>query len=286
MVEKHGTWPANARVDVDYSNGKPKIKFTYPENGDSAKKQARKQNGNGLHTFILIIILVLVIYFPFFLNGYEIGINYPEECSVSLDEHYLNLSWYTESDGVNTTLNKYRTWVKGANFTCDNETYLVKFSDGDMQGYGQFNGFYNADIHTKESLIIILRFILLPIIIFFILNRLITNFLIKQKWYQKWLPKYQAEGFLKRKKKKYIKFLPEDIENNMVEIPLFKNVELDYKTDGDFSDKLERIKIREHQHNEYKKGKVGKKKVEIFKWYARFYFKTKPKNGYLEVIFQ
>ena len=286
MVEKHGTWPANARVDVDYSKKKPKIKFTYPENGDSAKKQAKKQNRFGPHTIILLIIMVGFMYYPYFINGFEADLSYPEECNVSLDEHYLNMSWYTDVDGKNITVNKYKRWVGGANFTCDNKTYLVKFLDGDMDGYGKFEGFYNADIHTREFLMIILQFGLLPFIMFFILNRLVTNFLIKQRWYQKWLPKHQAEGWLKRKKKKYIKFTPEDVENNMVEIPLFSNVELDYKTDGDFSDKLERIKIREHQYHKYKRGKVGKKKVKLGDWYARFYFKDKPENGYLEVIFQ
>ena len=286
MVEKHGTWPANARVDVDYSKGKPKINFTYPKNGDSAKKQASKQNRFGPHTIILLIITISFMYYPYLINGMDTGLSYPGECNVSLDEHYINMSWYTDSDGRNTTINKYREWITGANFTCDNKTYLVKFSDGDMGGYGKFEGFYNADIRIRELSMILLQFMLIPVILFFILNRLITNFLIKQKWYQKWLPKHQAEGWLKRRRKKYIKFTPEDIENNMVEIPLFSNVELDYKTEGEFSDKLERIKIREHQYNKYKKGKVGKKKVELFKWYARFYFKDKPKKGYLEVIFQ
>jgi hypothetical protein len=151
---------------------------------------------------------------------------------------------------------------------------------------GPYGGFYNQDKHTKETLTNLLLWVIIPIILFLIINRLLTRFLVKQKWYQKWLPKHNAEGWLKRRRKKYVKFLPEDVENNMVEIPLFSNVELDYKTDGDFSDKLERIKIREHQYNNYKKGKMGKRQIKLGKWYARFYFKTKPKNGYIEVIFQ
>jgi len=227
------------------------------------------------------------MYYPYFTNGLDVGIDYPEECNVTLESHYLNMSWYTESDGTNITVDKYKTWIEGANFTCDNQTYLVKFSDGDMDGYGSFEGFYHADTHTRESLLILLRFLFLPLLLFFIVNHYLTNYLVKQKWYQKWLPKHNADGWIKgRKKKKYVNFKPEDVENNMVEIPMFNNVELDYKAYGDFSEKLLRISIREHQYNYYKNGKVGKKKIELFKWYARFYFKDKPKTGNIEVIFQ
>ena len=285
MVEKFGEYPCNARVDVDYSKKKPKISFTYPKNGDSAKQQAKQQNRIGPHTIILFFIMVGFMYYPVIMSCNQTVVDYPEECNVSLDSHYLNMSWYTDSDGKNITINKYKTWVEGANFTCENKTYKVKFGDHG-NGYGMYEGFYNSDLHLKQTLLYCLYFLILPIISFFILNGLLTNFLIKQKWYQRWLPKHQAEGFLKRKTKKYIKFLPKDVENNMVEIPLFSNVELDYKTNGDFSDKLEKIKIREHQYHKYKKGKVGKKKIDVYKWYARFYFKDKPKNGYLEVVFQ
>jgi len=84
MVEEHGTYPANARVDVDYSKGKPKIKFTYPNNGDSAKKQAKKQNRVGPHTIILIIITICFIYYPLSHFATLEPIEYilsPEECN-------------------------------------------------------------------------------------------------------------------------------------------------------------------------------------------------------------
>lgn len=279
MVEKHGTWPANARVDVDYSKGKPKIKFTYPKNGESAKKQAKKQNRVGPHTYILIIIIALVIYYPAVSNQF---VSFPDECNLSERAYETNTTIINHITGKETNLDYKR--IYGYNITCGNETYKIKFNNIDSIFLPA--AFEADNVEIGKLLQQILIWIILPFILFFIANRLLTNFLIKQKWYQRWLPKHQAEGWLKRKEKKYIKFLPEDVENNMVEIPLFNNVELDYKTEGEFSENLERIKIREHQYNKYKKGKVGKKKIELYKWYARFYFKTKPKNGYLEIIFQ
>jgi len=283
MVEKHGTWPANARVDVDYSKGKPKIKFTYPKNGDSAKKQSIRQNRAGTHTILLAIILLCFIYFPLVIPiiNYE---SFPSECNVTERLYETNMTLINHITGNETHLEYKR--IYGYNITCGNETYKISFNNEIRLGNIKFTGFNNSDTHTKEVLIYFLIWIIIPIILFFITNSLLTRLLIKQKWYQKWLPKHQAEGWIGRKNKKYIKFLPEDVENNMVEIPLFNNVELDYKTEGDFLKKLEKIKIREHQYNKYKKGKIGKKKIELYKWYARFYFKEKPKDGFIEVIFQ
>ena len=279
MVEKYGKWPANARVDVDYSKGKPKIKFSYPENGDTEKKQAEEQNRFGPHAIILFIIMIGFIYYPVIRSDY---VSFPEECNISEDAYEINKTIVDNIKETETNF-AYRV-IYGYNITCGNETYKIKFNN--MNSFGIPAGFKSNNINTEDRLQYSLIWIVLPIILFFITNRLLTKYLIKQKWYQKWLPKNQAEGLFKRKIKKYVKFTPKDVENNMVEIPLFNNVELDYKTDGEFSDKLERIRIREHQYYKYKKGKVGKKKVELYKWYARFYFKDKPKNGSMEVIFQ
>ena len=281
MVEKHGTWPANARVDVDYSKGKPKISFDYPDNGDSAKKQAKKQNRLGPHTFILVIILACFLVCT--ASGGVQYVSSPEECNFSEVSYESNKTIIDHMTGNESSF--YYKAISGYNITCGNETYKIKFNNFDSMEMSA--GFHNNDYDSKEQLWFVSLWILLPIILFFIINGLLTIYLIKQKWYQKWLPKHQAEGWIKNiKNKKYIKFTEEDVENNMVEIPLFNNVELDYKAEGDFSDKLERIKIREHQYYKYKKGKVGKKKIDLYKWYARFYFKTRPKKGSLEVIFQ
>lgn len=280
MEEKHGTWPANARVDVDYSKGKPKIKFDYPENGDSAKKQADKQNRFGPHSFILIIIMLCFIYYPLIQYDY---VSYPSECNFSEDSYESNFSLINHLTGNESNI-AYKS-IYGYNITCGNETYKIKFNTL-SRPITLPAGFISDSTTTKDLIKYFCLWFILPIILFFIVNRLVTKYLIRQKWYQKWLPKHQAEGWLGKKTKKYIKFTPEDVENNMVEIPMFNNVELDYKTDGEFSDKLERIRIREHQYYKYKKGKVGKKKVELYKWYARFYFKDKPKTGSMEIIFQ
>jgi len=283
MVEKHGKYPANARVDVDYSKGKPKIKFSYPPSKKGIKKETISQHSFGIHTGIIVFILYLCFGW---LVTMDIGNqDYPTNCVVQLNKHYINTSVYVDIDGFNITKSNHSKWVSGANFTCDNGFYEVYFS---KQNSINYEGGFLGKSKRKGLLIteVLLSMMWLFGLIGYCLNKIVTKILVNSKKYQRWFPEHQANGFISKRFKRYIKFKPKDVENNMVEIPLFSNVELDYKTTGDFDKYLERIKIREHQYNKYKKGKIGKKKIEIFKWYARFYFKKTPKNGHMEVVFQ
>jgi hypothetical protein len=59
-------------------------------------------------------------------------------------------------------------------------------------------------------------------------------------------------------------------------IPLFGNVMLDYELEGDFSDMIEYVDIREYPFEAYLRGK--KEKIDNL-WQARFKFSGVPKNG-------
>ena len=290
MVNKFGKYPANARVDVDYRGKKPKIKFSYPRNGDSPKKQAYKQHNVGLHTLILLfpfyVVFTLLTAFPILPP-----LEYPESCTFTPETHYINYSTYLDVDGINITKNKYHKWIEKVNIICDNGFYQIKFNKDNYLLYQpSFVSPTQERFGIGGNLLVLLSICWLFGLGFYLSNKGVTKLLLKSKWYQKWFPKNQAERtfFFKRKKKKYKKFKPKDVENNMVEIPYFKNIELDYNTTGDFDKYLERIKIHEHSYNNYdaKKKKPGKKQVKIFKWYARFYFKQKPNTGHMEVIFE
>jgi len=284
MVIKNGKEPANARCLIDYSKGKPKIKFSYPNDGRNPNKQALSQNIWGFHSIILFCILVVLIYYPTYVSIHTV--DYPKECSVverSVESNYTiinNIDGFNHSNYYKYIYGYNYKYIYGYNITCDNKTYKIKFNTNTLIGT-EYIGFVNDDLHLYY-ICLYFGYVMLLIFLFFIINYLLTKFLIKNKWYQKWFPKFNAKITSRR----YIKFTTKDVDNNMVEIPSFNNVVLDYKTNGDFSKQLERIKIHEHSWNKYRKGKVGKKRVSTNKWYARFYFKDKPKNGYLEVIFQ
>ncbi|KKK47934.1 hypothetical protein LCGC14_3150180 [marine sediment metagenome] len=95
MEKKEGKYTANARVDVDYSSGKPKIKFAYP--GNNPKKDAIKQGG---HTIPWIIIWIIIGLIPFYMMfGIYQTNNYmetPSECG--------NLVW-DKTDYYTTVIN-------------------------------------------------------------------------------------------------------------------------------------------------------------------------------------
>lgn len=253
MIKKEGKYPCNARVDVDYSNGKPNIKFAYP--GKNPKKDAIRQAGNPT---ILLLIWILIGVLPLIIFAYPAQEDCPKECN-------------------NFSIENLKEEIR-FNITCDDKIYELRFADGIFTSH-----------KTDWGNMIFAFWLYLAILPSFFINRFITKQLIKKKWYTKWFPKSQAEGIIfKTKMKNYLKFKPKDVLGNVIIIPSFSNVELDYKTKGDFSKQLKSIKIREYRKKRInmKTKKVSKEKINKFKWYAIFSFKEIPKDGYLEVIFQ
>jgi hypothetical protein len=291
MIKK-GKYPANARVDVDYTNGKPKVNFSYPSK--VPMKQAIKEHSFGYHTLILVLILWMIPYLFFGVTSETWNYkDYPTNCNVSLNDGYANVTLIIDGfeDGINTSYSNtnYRQWIKGADFICDNGNYSVYFKkyysffskDTGYKGKSDFNYF-------NLILFLLLFLLILPVLIYF-LNKKATKILINSKRYCHWFPKSQAKGILfKTNVKKYRKFNSKDVLDNIIIIPRFNNVELDYKTKGDFSKYLEKVKIREYQTQKIniKTNKKSKIEKDNYKWYAVFYFKQKPKTGYLEVFYQ
>lgn len=94
----------------------------------------------------------------------------------------------------------------------------------------------------------------------------------------KQIPHLQTIGSTKYK----VELIPEDLKENKFEIPLFKNILMDYIATEEFSKYLERVEIIEHPFNLYIKNK---KKPNQFLWKGIFYFSEKPKTGELKIIF-
>lgn len=167
--------------------------------------------------------------------------------------------------------------------------------------------YYSVDYETLSSYQKVGILIILPLI-----ATCLVYYPFKKYWANVF-PNFQAATATK---KKYRKFLSKDVQKNKdyyVEIPLFKNILLDYKATKDFSKYLEFFEIREHNFKcvrwDYIKNKrkfdfmskdvkMNKKLIEKRKrrkrkselneslWYAKFYFSKKPKNGQLEVLFK
>ena len=82
-------------------------------------------------------------------------------------------------------------------------------------------------------------------------------------------------------------FNKDNTKSKQIEIPLFSNINLNYKATKDFSYYLERVEIVEHPFNLclVKKGKTNSKRTEYL-WKAIFYYSKKPKEGELKVMFK
>ncbi|MFW6233415.1 MAG: hypothetical protein ACOC3Z_02010 [Nanoarchaeota archaeon] len=286
MVRKEGKIPCNCRVDVDYSGKKPKVKFGYPSK--NPKKEAIKQAGN---VYIFIIIFFIIGILPcYFLSTQTGDLNYkptPENCgNLTYNKLEFNLTSYCSGDCYteNFTKNIKRTY--GFNITCDNETYVINYEN--YGGYfSSHEGINNYGLFL--DIVGIYIWLILSYLLSRIIDKLITKRLIKSEKYRKWFPEKNARGWLIPKiSKNYRKFLPSDVFENVLIIPHFKNIELDYKTEGDFNKYLKKIRIREYrkQSINIKNKKVSKNKPKHFDWYTIFVFDKKPKKGYMEVIYQ
>lgn len=290
MVYKEGKTPSNARVDIDYSKGKPKVKFSYPTK--NPKKDAFNQHRLGFPFIFLVLLLWFVPYF-YFLSDFYHFIDYPTDCNVSLNEGYANISilvnGFEDGKKVDSNVTTYSKWVEGVNLNCIEGNYSANFkrevSIFEKDTYLYENPKQNNLIYLS---FFIYFFILAPLLIY-LLNNIITKILLRNERYCKWFPKAQANGiFFKTKLKRYKKYYSKDVLDNVIILPSFSNVELDYKTSKDFSKYLEKIKIREHriQKINIKNKKIKKEKINHYRWYVIFYFKQKPKKGYLELIYQ
>lgn len=150
---------------------------------------------------------------------------------------------------------------------------------------------YNLQKDLKESM----EYLFEPRVLLFFLLLVVPPLLIYFPFEQKWkdyFPKHQG----KRANKKLVVFKPKDIRKDekgyFVEIPVFKNIILNYKTtrDSQFSKYLYLCEIREHNFkyvvSEKLEGdKKKEKELNEYIWYARFSFSKKPTTGQLKVLF-
>lgn len=83
------------------------------------------------------------------------------------------------------------------------------------------------------------------------------------------------------------RFNPYDIKDNKIEIPMFRNVLLEYEATGEFSKYLSTLEIVEHPFDLYvmKRFRPSFKKRNPYLWKAVFTFKETPKTGDLKVRF-
>jgi archaellum component FlaF (FlaF/FlaG flagellin family) len=318
--KRFGKLPINCRINIDYTNGKPKIKFGYPHK----KQQQHLADHSGPHIFITIFIYTLITIGLFYLIYFNVieRIDYPENCSVNFtySKTYSGLvngsSYYSNNETIkgnqvyqNWTLGSiavYNKSLDGMNISCDgfNQTFTLnryRFNNRfsillspilDIWHDDYIVGFKEDIPRINPGLTIFLLLIFYTVVIgwlflLFWLNKYVGRFMLKFKWYQKFIPEWNKKlsggGYYKTIKSGEVP------ANKIIELPLFKNIYLDYNTKGEFAKYLERVEIREHPFctGIFKKGKLKKKKGDNYMlWYAKFYFKEIPKNGEMMIMWK
>lgn len=258
MIDKYnGDSCKNARIKIDYRGLKPNVKFSYPD-------KKNQQNYSMFPTILFFWGMALLIIY----GGYSIFFIEDSSEVVDFSNYSICNSYY-----INESVGCRAYYINKSIETCE---LREGKTDVDILISSLKENF------DKKSLFLLLFIFLPPILIYFPFKRYWANV----------FPKFQAGGI----SGKLVIFKPKDIRKKeedyyFVEIPLFRNVMLDYDAKKDFSKYLSYFEIREYNFK-YIKGKTmekamkSKKEVNEDLWYARFYFSKKPVEGELRVLFK
>lgn len=262
-----GDSPVNARIKIDYRGKSPTVKFTYPDK--------KHQVHGGMFP---VICMWWFMFLGLLLVGYTLSVN--------IHTDILTRYHSPEVQRFTSCVSYYETHFNDViGKTCELSALNKSYTYPKWTLLTEDSGASPASLLKALELLAV--FFLPPIIIFYP---------FKKKW-QNFYPVYQAW----MSSKKFKKFTPKEIiqKDGMIycELPLFKNILLNYKATKDFSRYLDYFEIHEYPfkyskikmvYDNKKKKKVRKDigKVNEWMWYARFYFKEVPKRGILEVTFR
>jgi len=268
----------NARIRIDYSGKKPKVEFSYPS----------KKHGFEGSMFPMVCLIWFVIFGMLFLVSQSIEDVYEtRETNLNSTPGLLivngtiyNVTTYDGCVGYmknRTAELSEKTCSKITNATYLNNTSLT----------------LSQEIKNELKEELLKAFLLLAA---FFIPPCLIYFPFKKNW-QNLYPKWQAVG-----KKKVAVFKTQDIKYSTedgyyCELPVFKNIVLNYEAKKEFGKYLKFIEIREHkfkfwmEKSKRKMRKITKKQrrkdmLNDWIWYARFYFTKKPITGQLEVLYK
>lgn len=265
MVKKtfNGEEPVNARIKIDYTGKKPKVKFEYPD---------KKNQFHGSMFWVIMMFWVIIFGIVFglpsiFQNVYNQASYYfypnpvYDKCYDELTSSYNNIrysvcSMYAKNTSLYYPPYNMFYYIFGVN--APNTSLLTLTKLGSLKLSLEFLGIFG-----------------MPYLIYFP---------FRKKWnklYPKWMALCQRKKYMIFDSKSELK------EGRYFEVPYFNNTCLSYNATGEFSGLLEKFEIIEYPFVtlKKKKGRLIKDKNEWI-WYARFYYSKKPRIGKLEVEFK
>jgi Na+-transporting methylmalonyl-CoA/oxaloacetate decarboxylase gamma subunit len=284
-IERIGKLPVNSRIFIDYTKKPPQIDFGYP---DPDTKVVRRSDVTFLIAmfFAGLMILVLVVFFMLYIQP----ILYPNigPSNTVVNQAFIkDFQYYTNGIPNGTHFGFDALLV---NYTWNNKVRYAEIElsqEGSLFPVPYFTE--NAHLSMNRTLFITVQGVGL-MIIFIILTILNTFWVGKVFRDTNWGHRKFPELNKKLHDAKYsAEFFPQDFPaNNIIEIPLFKNMYMDYEATGDFAEHLQKISIIEHPFFRHvKKGLPFRKRKNIIKkpnvylWKCIVEFKDKPKDGSL-----
>ena len=281
-TSKIGKLPVNSQIFIDYSKDPPSIDFGYP---DPDTTIVRKSDVTYLISIAIALLMVMVLYSCYLV--YVQPIYYPNTSGYTTTINQVTVTnweyWDAEQKKYNGT--HYGFDELFINYTWNNKTYIDTFELSN-EGWGiAIVPYIKEDIPLKKTLKTLIDPLILIVlcVVLMILNSFWVAKIFKStKWGNR---KYPVFNKLLSDARFSAEFTPEMVPaNNIVEIPLFKNIYMDYEATDDFSEHLQKISIVEHPFNRLiKKGKKIEKKVNVYLWKVIFEFKDKPNTGFLKI---
>jgi hypothetical protein len=94
MERKEGKYLVNSRVDIDYTKGKHKIKFSYPGKPEKDEKRQAVWNGSVLIIWLVIGVVPLIILSNMGKNNFQVCLNDAdaELCKKAVKKYKTNTS--------------------------------------------------------------------------------------------------------------------------------------------------------------------------------------------------
>jgi hypothetical protein len=289
VIEKVGKLPVNSRIFIDYTQSPVKIDFGYP---DPDTKVVRKSDVTYLIAmfFAGLMILILVIFFMLYIQP----ILYPHigPSNTVVNQAFItDFQYYTNGTHNGT---HYGFDAILVNYTWNNK---VRYARIELSQEGSLFPvpYFTEDAHLSLNRTLFILAQAIGLVIIFIILVIFNTFWVAKVFRDtKWGNRKFPELNKKMHDAKYsAEFFPQDFPvNNIIEIPLFKNMYMDYEATDEFSDYLTKISIIEHPFNRLtKKGnpfrKKGSrkgihiiKKPNVYLWKCIIEFKDKPKDGH------
>lgn len=259
---KKGNSPKNARIKINYEGKKPTVRFSYP---------CKKHQFESSMFFPIFSGWMIFVFLTLAVHGAIVSINEKQielnqNCTLAIDNYIKNNLTDIKEAVCNNVLNKVTSSLW--------ESFMQSF--------------YSLREGTTWFWIFIF-------LVYFFAPPCLIYFPFKKSW-SNVFPAYQALWT----KKKIKVFVPKEVLYDKdlgyyCEVILFHNIVFNFEATKEFSKYLKEFEIREHNFRFIQRRKKAKKHkgkyvppktFNEWYWYARFYFKEKPRTGTLEVVFK